>query len=57
MLDNDKLCEEKANMIRGQSDCNVILNRVVMEGPSEMVEEVTFELKPEWPEGGSHANV
>ena len=39
--------KKKKAIIRRQSD---ILDKVVMEGPSEVVEEVTFEQKPEWPE-------
>lgn len=34
-------------MIKGQSDGSAILDRVVMEGPPEVMEEVTFEQKPE----------
>ena len=36
--------KKKKAIIRRQSD---ILDKVVMEGPSEVVEEVTFEQKPE----------
>ena len=42
--------KKKKAIIRRQSDFNAILDKVVMEGPSEVVEEVTFEQKHEWPE-------
>lgn len=57
VLDNDKYYAEKESMIKRQSNCNAILDKVVIAGPSEVVGKITFEQKPELLEGRSHANV
>lgn len=54
---DDKYCAEKESMIRIQSNCNAILDKVVISGPSKVVGKVTFEQKLELLEGRSHANV
>lgn len=57
MLDNNKYCEGKDNMIRILSDCSAILDKVVIAGLSEVMVEVIFEQKPKRAEEESQANV